>query len=250
MPLAMHRLSQPSLMAPKSRRRTTRVTPPQPEHARWFPWACPAAAHPCQSCDSVANVPTCALSSEPVPILHRMRAVLDHDDMVLLALSYCSAATLDSVCCVSQQELLSVLWVVLSKGRDGCACACLALDLEFIQKLMAWCPPHEICIPDRLPCCSSKYLVICWPLVVHGFSPSIRHVAVWGAHLCAPWHRSPPQCGHGPWLWCTPGHAAPQADGSGCEQVPSCVSQCVPGCVAGDAMPWPGAPVASCVCNR
>eukprot|EP01079_Euglenida_sp_SAG-EU17-18_P012956 gene12956-biopygen6459 len=76
-----------------------------------------------------------------------MRAVLGHDDMVLLALTYCSAATLDSVCCVSQQDLLSVLWVVLYKGRTP-ACACLPLELGFIQQLMAWCPPHEICIPD------------------------------------------------------------------------------------------------------
>eukprot|EP01079_Euglenida_sp_SAG-EU17-18_P005306 gene5307-biopygen4681 len=86
-------------MAPKSRRRTARKAPPPPKHAR-------------------------------------MHDVLGHNDMVVLALSYSCAAALDSVCCVSQQDLLSVLWVVLSKGRAG-ACACLALELGLIEQLMA-----------------------------------------------------------------------------------------------------------------
>ena len=86
--------------------------------------------------------------------------MLGHDDMVLLALTYCSPDTLDSVCCVSQQELLSVLWVVLCKGRTG-ACARLALDLGFIQQLMAWCPPHEICLPRRLFLCCSHQDLCC-----------------------------------------------------------------------------------------
>ena len=74
--------------------------------------------------------------------------MLGSDDMVLLVGTFCSDNTLDSMCATSRQELLAVLWVAMSKGRDG-ACAELAADAEFLRSCVAWVPVHEVRVPPR-----------------------------------------------------------------------------------------------------
>ena len=80
-----------------------------------------------------------------------MRALLGSDDMVLLAGTFCSNDTLDNMCVTSKQELLAVLWVTLSRGRDG-ACAELARDTAFLRSCVAWVPLHEVRVPPRCVC--------------------------------------------------------------------------------------------------
>ena len=77
-----------------------------------------------------------------------MRALLGSDDMVLLAGTFCSNNTLDNLCATSRQELLAVLWVTMSKGRNG-ACAELATDVEFLRSCVDWVPFYEVRVPLR-----------------------------------------------------------------------------------------------------
>ena len=78
-----------------------------------------------------------------------MRAALGSDDAVLHTLALCPTATLDAVFLVAKQELLSVLWTLLDRGEDGLACALISSEAPFLDRLMAWCPPHTVRIPKR-----------------------------------------------------------------------------------------------------
>eukprot|EP01079_Euglenida_sp_SAG-EU17-18_P003739 gene3739-biopygen3680 len=140
-----------------------------------------------------------------------MHAVLGHDDMVLLALSYCSPGTLGSACWVSHQELVNVLWVVLCKGRTG-ACIRLALDLGFIQQLMPGAllilPPTQVSFPAVL----TPGPVLCLPVL-----PAVGHDAVDVRSIYT--STLPSQCGRGHRRCCTPSHATPRFGCSRCQQV-------------------------------
>ena len=73
-----------------------------------------------------------------------MKDLLGSINVVLHALVYCPVATLDNLCLVSQQDLLSSLWIMLAKDRETASRGPLALEPAIVCRFSEWLPLPEL----------------------------------------------------------------------------------------------------------
>ena len=78
-----------------------------------------------------------------------MNLLLGSLDNVLYMLRFCPGSTLDTLCLVSQQDLLQVLWMVLVHRASTEYGELLVMDQSFLQRCAALASMPKLYLPYR-----------------------------------------------------------------------------------------------------